>query len=221
MEVHRRIRAGDADVGHVPEDVPGRDAECPAERHAQVGEVAAHAAAPLEDLERGRGGHALDAVRDVAVDPVAHGLHALHPRRGAAEELPRPVGHRVGLAEPAREQPVEQLVGERLDAVLHVVRTRHGIGVGRNRHQRVVRERGDSFRKQEAAAAVAVEVDEARRLDGRLGAPALGDDSARRVEMRLDQHDRRGGARCLVLEVAAQPQPHPSPSRPCCCCCGC
>ena len=127
------------------------------------------------------------------MDPVAHRLHTLDPRRGAAEELPRAVGHRVGLAEPACEQPVEQLVGECLDAVLHVVRTGDGIGIGRDRDQRVVRERGDSFRKQEAAAAVAVEVDEARRLDCRLTAPTLGDDSGRRVEMRLDEHDRRGG----------------------------
>src|SRR5258706_5415862 len=38
VEVHRRVRPGDADVGHVAEDIARRDAKRAAEGDAEVGE---------------------------------------------------------------------------------------------------------------------------------------------------------------------------------------
>ena len=60
VEVHRRVRRGQADVGHVAEDVAGRDVERAAEGDREVREVAAHAAAGDVDVDRRRLRRALE-----------------------------------------------------------------------------------------------------------------------------------------------------------------
>ena len=180
-------------------------------------------AAPLEDLDGGRGRHARDAVLDVVVDPVADRLHALHPRLKAAEQLPRLVREQVGLAEAAGEQPVEELVGERLDAVLHLARPGHRVWVGRDRGERVVGERRGSLAEARAAGSGC----RRGRRSSSPRAPARCS-SARRAALPAIRGAARRARPPAVGAVASCSNRQPTRSlsasrsgRCCCCCCGC
>ena len=118
-EVHRLVRRGNADVGEIAEHVAGRNVEAPAQREAEVREVAAHPGAALPDVE-GRGERVArpGLEPDVPVNPVAHGHDPGPTRIGPTEELPRGLEKPVGPAEPAGEQEHHRLVGEQLDGHL-------------------------------------------------------------------------------------------------------
>src|SRR4051794_14485445 len=68
-----------------------------------------------------RGRHdAGDAVLDVAVDPIADGCYVLGAARRVAEQLPGAIRERVGLAQTAGEQPLQELGRKLLDAMLDI-----------------------------------------------------------------------------------------------------
>ena len=188
-----------------------------------MGEVAAHAAAALEDLD-GRRGRACSrrrtrCSRGSSRRPPARAPHPARCRRTAP--TPRSASS-VGLAEPARKQPVEQLVGERPRSGA-APRPARAPAPARGRSSRSRRTRTSSARRQhEPPAAVAVEVEEARRLERRLARPALGDEPAVRVRGAA----RRGRPPASERDAScSKRQPSRSligaASPRCCCCCGC
>ena len=81
-----------------------------AERDRQVLEVAAHADALGEDVERGPGGARVGvAERDLRLHPVADGLHPRPAPRGVAEQLDRNRRQQIDLAKPASHQVAQRL----------------------------------------------------------------------------------------------------------------
>jgi Trk K+ transport system NAD-binding subunit len=76
-EVHGGRVGRHVHVGQVPEDVPGGNVQCAAERNRQVGEVTAHPAPGRVDVRGGRrGGRAAVGERQMAVHVVADRLNA-------------------------------------------------------------------------------------------------------------------------------------------------
>ena len=75
------------------------------------------------------------------MDPVADRLRRARRREASRRTAPRPsIRERVRLAQPARQEPVQELGRELLDAVLDVALVRHRLGLRRDPHRRVVRE---------------------------------------------------------------------------------
>ena len=116
------------------------------------------------------------------------GGDALGSARRLAEHLPGRVHERVRLAQAARQQPVQELGREVLDAVLDVALAGHRLGQPRDGDRRVVGEQRALGAEVEAPADVAVEIREARGR--RLRLPALGEDRALERGVRLDEDDR-------------------------------
>jgi hypothetical protein len=103
-EVHRARRCGHADVAEVAGRIPRRNAQAPAKGQGQVIKVAAYTRPLLVDvvstLERTG---ELVAKLDVAVYPVADGLHPRPAKPGLAEERPGNVREFIDVTVPAAQ----------------------------------------------------------------------------------------------------------------------
>ena len=195
-----------ADLGEVPGDVASRDAERAAEGHAEVGEVAAHAAAGGQHVGGRRRRQRRDAVvrccswiqSQMALTRAA--VAGVSPKSSQARSPETSDSqNRLGRSQCSSDEGRSSIRSWALAVAGHRLRLR------RHANRRAVAEGRAAGGQIEPAADVAVEVLVAL---GRRSVPAGVDQRAAKRGVRLDEHDRRRLRPGDVVEAAAELQPH-------------